>query len=83
MSAPASSFLGNVGSGPWSTAVDAAGNVYTANFSSDTITRITSTGVVSTFATGFNAPRSIAIDDSGNLYVTNFYGGNVSKVTST
>ncbi len=68
---------------PCGVAVDGAGNVYVADYNNNVIRKITSAGVVTTFAgsgsvgsangTGtaatFNHPYSLAIDASGNLYV--------------
>jgi sugar lactone lactonase YvrE len=70
-------------SGPWGVAVDASGNVYISDFVARLIRKITSSGVVSTFAGGgtglgtdgkgtassFAAPAGIAIDAIGNLFV--------------
>jgi len=70
--------------GPFGVAVDGNGNVYVSDRNNATIRKITSAGVVSTFAgtagnfyyadgTGATAeffePSGIAVDGSGNLYV--------------
>jgi hypothetical protein len=60
--------------------VDAAGNVYAADYQS--IRKISPTGAVSTFVnsgTQFDALQGIALDAAGTLYVTDTY--TVSKVT--
>jgi RHS repeat-associated protein len=70
---------------PCGVAVDAAGNVYVADYNNNAIRKIATNGTVSTFAgntsgisgsangTGtaatFNHPISLTIDGSGNLYV--------------
>jgi sugar lactone lactonase YvrE len=69
--------------GPAGVAVDAAGNVYVADFNNQRIRKITAAGAVSTlagsgvlgFADGvgtaaqFNSPYGIAVDAAGTIYV--------------
>jgi len=61
--------------------VDASGTIYVANTGYKNILKVTSTGTVSTFATGFTCPKGITFDASGNLYVGD--GATIKKVTST
>lgn len=50
-------------------AVDSGGNVYVADERNTAVTKITSTGSASTFAT-VNLPRGITIGSADNIYVT-------------
>ena len=82
---------------PFGVAVDSAGNVWVADTYGDTIRKITSAGVVTTFAgtastpgsvdgTGsaarFNFPTGITVDAAGNLYVTDTFNSTIRKITS-
>ncbi|MFY8034541.1 MAG: hypothetical protein ACOVMN_08475, partial [Flexibacteraceae bacterium] len=75
---------------------DAAGNLVICDINNNRIRKISTTGVVTTFAgsgtaaltngTGtaasFNSPVSIAMDASGNFYVTDYNAHAIRKITS-
>lgn len=82
--------------GPQGVAVDAAGNVYVADTSSQTIRKITSVGTVTTLAgtpgvygstdgigatARFNYPVGITLDATGNIYVVEAGNNGVRKIT--
>lgn len=72
--------------GPYGLAFDAAGNLYVSNTNSGTISAVTPTGTVSTYATGLSFPSGLAFDAAGNLFVANTYPVNslyntISKIT--
>jgi hypothetical protein len=81
---------------PHDIAIDQSGNVYVADHDNHLIRKITSAGVVSTFAgsgsagsangTGtsasFNSPSGIAIGPNGNIYVTDKGNNLIRKITS-
>ena len=82
-----SPFVGGIDE-PEGLAFDAAGSLYVADCDGSlgtygTISRVTSSGAVSTFAySGLDWPDALAFDAAGNLYVTNEVTNTVSKVTS-
>ena len=76
-----STILGTTGSDPLGIAMDAAGNIYTANGDSDTVSKITPDGTSSILGTTGNRPKIIAIDAAGNIYTANRDSNTVSKIT--
>jgi sugar lactone lactonase YvrE len=83
---------------PSDVVVDAAGNLYVVDSTNNTIRKITTTGVTSTFvgvagasgsadgigsAARFNFPAGLAIDGSGNLYVADTGNNTIRKITTS
>lgn len=66
--------------GPAGVAVDAAGNVYFAEFNNDVIRKVDTSGNISTYVSlAGSAPTGIAIDASGNLYVAMYSQNQIWK----
>lgn len=81
---------------PWSVAVDAFGNVFIADMSNDTIRKISTNGMVYTFAgkagqsghadgfgdgARFNSPFGVAVDNEGNVYISDSANDTIRKIT--
>lgn len=68
---------------PDAIAVDAAGNVYTANINGTegTVTKFSADGKVTNYGPVGDGPTDIAIDSAGNVFTANRYNDNVSKIT--
>lgn len=76
-----SSTFGNTGSKPRGVAIDSTGNIFTSNFNSNNVTKITPTGLSTVFGSTDAGPTEIAIDSAGNIYTPNFNINNVTKIT--
>lgn len=70
-------------SAPSGLTFDRMGNLYVANFNSNTVDRISADGTRTQFASGANlkGPIGLACDESGNIYVANYNGGTVARIT--
>ena len=81
---------------PSGVAVDSSGNLYIADFSNDTIRKVTPSGAVSTpygqqgisgtsdgIGTNalFNTPNAVAIDSANNIYVADSGNSTIRKIT--
>ena len=74
--------LGTVGTQPIGMAIDPSGNLYVTNESSNNVSKISSTGVVTAnWAPTGQFPMGITIDPYGNLYVVNGSSNTISKIT--
>lgn len=76
---------------PLAVAVDASGNIYVADAGDNAIRKVTSAGVVTTFAQNNSAdsttasifvnPSGVALDGSGNIFVAGYLTNSIVKVT--
>ena len=64
---------------PIGIAADNAGNVYVADYNNGAVRRITSSGLVSTFAVGLPLAADVAVDANNNVFVLT--SGTVFKLT--
>jgi len=79
-----SGILGTTGFGtigPVGIAVDSAGNIYTANYGSNNVSKITPGGTSTILAATGTGPYGITVDSAGNIYTANYGSSNVSKIT--
>ena len=76
-----STILGTTGKRPIGIAIDAAGNVYTTNYGSNNVSKITPDGVSTILGTTGSYPQGIVVDAAGNVYTANIGSDNVSKIT--
>jgi hypothetical protein len=81
-------FTGGGLSQPAALAVDASGNVWTANAGNNSVSLFTPTGAAISPATGFTdpslaSPSAIAIDTSGNAWAANSAGSSVTAFNSS
>jgi Tfp pilus assembly protein PilF len=69
---------------PSGLAFDRLGNLYIANFLSNTIDRISPEGNKSQFSSGINlkGPIGLIADDENNIYVANYLAGTVTKINA-
>ena len=77
-----STFVNSGLNNPLGIAIDASGNIFVANLNASTVSKITSNGTVTTFAT-VTSPKGLAFDASGNLYVSSYgASGSIVKIAS-
>jgi streptogramin lyase len=77
-------FVAGVGGGTSETmglAVDSSGSLYAACLQGNSVYKVTPSGAISTFATGFTGTACLAFDKSGNLYVSDDVAGTIDKIT--
>ena len=79
----ATTYTYTVGSYPDAIAIDGSGNVWIANYGSDNVTELSSTGAfMGTYSVG-SAPDAIVIDNYGNIWVANEGSASVTELKST
>jgi NHL repeat len=82
---------------PVGVAIDTSGTLYVADIFNDVVRRVTTGGVVSTFAGSgisgwadgpaataqFNSPSGVAVDAAGNVFVADLNNHRIRKITSS
>ncbi len=84
---------------PWGIGIDAAGNLYIGDYGNNRVRKISTAGIITTFAgTGsvgfsgdggpatdarFNGPEGIVVDDSGNVYIVDNGNDRIRKVNTS
>ncbi|MEL6822017.1 MAG: hypothetical protein AAFP70_09665, partial [Calditrichota bacterium] len=58
----------------------ADGTIYGSRFSGDTVYKVSTSGVVTPYATGFAAPNGLEFDADSNLVVCDHFGNKIYKV---
>ena len=66
---------------PTGVAVDSGGNVYVGDTYNNVVRKVSPSGFVTTFATGFSYPGGVAVDSAGNVYVGDSGNSRVCKIT--
>jgi sugar lactone lactonase YvrE len=59
---------------------DNQGNLYGADYSGNSVYKISPTGSVSTLISGLNSPNGLALDSQGNLFICDNTGNNIYKI---
>lgn len=67
---------------PAAIGADSKGNLFVPNAGSNSITKLTTNGVWSTFGVGLNSPSAIAIDLADNVWIANVGNSTVSEYTT-
>jgi DNA-binding beta-propeller fold protein YncE len=67
---------------PSGLAMDRGGNLFVANFLTNSVERIAADGTRAPYTSGSNlrGPIGLVCDESGNLYVANYNGGTVARI---
>jgi hypothetical protein len=68
---------------PSGLAIDHSGNLYVANYTTNTIDRVNPDGIRTRFssAVGLKGPIGLALDAGNNLYVANYDGGTILRIS--
>jgi virginiamycin B lyase len=81
---PTPTFVTYTGTGanPYAICADSSGNVWTANVTDNSVTKITQSGQMTTYPGTGEAPEKIVYDGS-NLWTCNAMGNSVTKITQS
>ncbi len=76
-----SSIFGTTGTTPTAITVDSAGNIYTANWNDNNVSKITPDGTSTILGTTGVHPDALTIDSAGNVFTSNIGSNRVWKIT--
>ena len=65
---------------PTAVAADAGGNLYVADASAQTLTKVSSSGTQTLVKSGLSNPQGVAVDAAGNIYVADTSANTVLKI---
>jgi sugar lactone lactonase YvrE len=79
---------GGLSGGATNIAIDGLGNIWTANYYNNSVTKLSSQGALFSGANGFtggglNFPTGIAVDAVGNVWVANFQGNSITEFSNS
>ena len=76
--------INTIGSGfslPYGVAVDAAGDVFVADYGSTAVKEVLPNGTINTIGSGFSEPQGVAVDAAGDVFVAELFSTPVVELS--